>query len=260
MRNASLREERVVFLKEQLAATEEQVQRKKTSSVSCSAEKQVAETGEPVRKKKKQTPSVSSSNPSLLSQEQESSSSSSITQQQKRKLKVEEGGKEKRIKQEEEDSLAPRTYRWKSGEVELEEEKIPLVKNCPVPKTCKVEVKEESDDVELPSENYKLAMKIIQEGLNHIKRDPTTPSKVISAIKVLEDQANGDRCQEGLNHIKSDPTTPSKVISAIKVLEEQASGHKNAKTDFEDKANGNGGEPIKLEQKESTEEEYFEYF
>ena len=117
----------------------------------------------------------------------------------------------------------------------MEEEKIPLGKNFSEPKTGKkktdasFQVKEELDEDQRPSENYKLAMRIIQEGLNHIKRDPTTPSKVIGAIKVLEDEANGNR---------------------------------SAMTNFEDKANENGGEQIKLEQKESTDhkEEYFEYF
>ena len=115
----------------------------------------------------------------------------------------------------------------------MEEEKIPLLKNCPEPLTgvntdASFKVKEELDK-DRPSENYKLTMKIIQEGLNHIKRDPTTPSKLICAIKVLEDEAGGNR-------------------SAI--------------TNFEDKANENGGEQIKLEQKESTDhkEEYFEDF
>ena len=78
-----MREDRVVFLKKQVAATEEQV-----------------------RKKKKQTPSVSSSDPYLVSQ------------QQKRKWPVDKGGKEKRIKEEVvektpvfKNSLAPKTYR-----------------------------------------------------------------------------------------------------------------------------------------------------
>jgi len=156
--------------------------------------------------------------------------------------------------------------------VELEEEegKTLVLKNCQVSKTCKVEVKEESDDEDRPSENYKLAMKIIQEGLNHIKRDPSTPSKVIGAMQVLEGEANrnegsttnfedkanknrGEQEQEGLNHIKRDPTTPSKVIGAIRVLEEQANGKKGSTTNSEDKANGNRDEQIKLEQKESSD-------
>ena len=118
--------------------------------------------------------------------------------------------------------------------MELEEDKTLVLKNCPVSNTCKntdalFQVKEELDEDQRPSENYKLAMKIIQEGLNHIKKDPTTPSKVIGAIKVLEDEANRN---------------------------------KGSTTNFEDKANENGGEQIKLEQKESTDhqEEYFEYF
>ena len=41
-----------------------------------------------------------------------------------------------------------------------------------------------------PNESYKLVMKIIHEGLKYIKRDPRTSSHVISAIKVLEDEAN----------------------------------------------------------------------
>ena len=118
--------------------------------------------------------------------------------------------------------------------MELEEEKIPLLKNCPEPLTglntdASFKVKEELDK-DRPSENYKLTMKIIQEGLNHIKRDPTTPSKVIGAIKVLEDEQDGN---------------------------------KSAMTNSEDKANeNNGGEKIKLEQMESTDhkEEYFEDF
>ena len=67
--------------------------------------------------------------------------------------------------------------------------------------------------------------------------------------------------QEGLNHIKRDPTTPSKVIGAIKAFEDEAKGKKSTITNFEDKANeNNGGEQIKLEQKESTDhkEEYVE--
>ena len=45
-----------------------------------------------------------------------------------------------------------------------------------------------------PNESYKLVMKIIHEG--HIKRDPRTSSHVISAIKVLEDEANEEEEDE----------------------------------------------------------------
>ena len=188
-----MREDRVVFLKRQVAATEEEVR----------------------RRKKGRTLATSNNNPSRVSQ------------QQKRKLTDDEAGgeKNKRIKQEEkekeeegkeeeeeeeiqalEKSPAPKTYRWVGGEVKLEEEKTPAIvdggetrkrrkqdeksqaeeKNCPA--TAKAfasfEIKEE------PNENYRLAMKIIQEGLNHIKRDPRTSSHVIGAIKVLESEAN----------------------------------------------------------------------
>jgi len=47
-----------------------------------------------------------------------------------------------------------------------------------------------------PNESYKLVMKIIHEGLKHIKRDPRTSSHVISAIKVLEDEANEEEEDE----------------------------------------------------------------
>ena len=47
-----------------------------------------------------------------------------------------------------------------------------------------------------PNESYKLVMKIIHEGLKYIKRDPRTSSHVISAIKVLEDEANEEEEDE----------------------------------------------------------------
>ena len=49
----------------------------------------------------------------------------------------------------------------------------------------KKEMKEQAD------ENFKFVMEVIQPGLNHIKGDPRTSSKMIEAIKVLEEEAGG---------------------------------------------------------------------
>ena len=168
MRDASLREDRVVFLKKQVAATEEELRKKNKKTLAAVS---------------------SNNNPSAI-----------VSQRQKRKLTVDKRGKEKRVKEEDEkdpeakNCPAPRRYRWRSGEVELEEEKSHAEKNCPMPKPCQnilsFEVKKEEPSEDRPNENYKMAMKIIQEGLNHIKRDPRTSSQVMGAIKVLEDEAN----------------------------------------------------------------------
>ena len=49
----------------------------------------------------------------------------------------------------------------------------------------KKEMKEQAD------EKFKFVMEVIQPGLNHIKGDPRTSSKVIEAIQVLEEEAGG---------------------------------------------------------------------
>ena len=79
MRDASLREDRVVFLKKQVAATEEELRKKKKKTLAAVS---------------------SNNNPSAI-----------VSQRQKRKLTVDKRGKEKQVKEEDEkDPEAKRTY------------------------------------------------------------------------------------------------------------------------------------------------------
>ena len=65
----------------------------------------------------------------------------------------------------------------------------------------KKEMKEQAD------EKFKFVMEVIQPGLNHIKGDPRTSSKVIEAIQVLEEEAGG-RLREHIKPKQEDSSGP----------------------------------------------------
>ena len=202
--------------KKRMAANEEEVQTKNGGTATGEEKKRMATTEEEEeeeevqRTKIRDLAAVDISDPSTSSE------------QQKRKLTVDKVGREgKRMKKEEKEKsqVAPKTYRWISGEVKLEE--VEAKASCQ--NAASFEIKEEKVSEKEPNESYKVVMKIIHEGLKYIKRDPRTSSHVISAIKVLEDEANAKR---------------------------------GTKTELEGKAIG---DQIKLEKNEQ-QEEYFENF
>ena len=88
-----------------------------------------------------------------------------------------------------------RNKRKQDEKIQAEEKNCPTTAKASCQNAASFEIKEEVKEEE-PNENYRLAMKIIQEGLNHIKGDPRTSSHVISAIKVLEDEANEEEEDE----------------------------------------------------------------
>ena len=130
--------------------------------------------------------------------------------QRKRKLTVDDEGwkdSRKQIKLEKQEKISSQVILQSSavsgcsfGGTEEKEEKTLAAKNRSAPKIVgSFEVKDELNE-EAPSENYKLTMKIIEEGLNQIKKDPRASSKVIAAIKVLEDEVSGKRSSEEIKH------------------------------------------------------------
>ena len=130
--------------------------------------------------------------------------------QRKRKLTVDDEGwkdSRKQIKQEKQEKISSQVILQSSavsgcsfGGTEEKEEKTLAAKNRSSSKIVgSFEVKDELNE-EAPSENYKLTMKIIEEGLNQIKKDPRASSKVIAAIKVLEDEVSGKRSSEEIKH------------------------------------------------------------
>ena len=130
--------------------------------------------------------------------------------QRKRKLTVDDEGwkdSRKQIKLEKQEKISSQVILLSSavsgcsfGGTEEKEEKTLAAKNRSSSKIVgSFEVKDELKE-EAPSENYKLTMKIIEEGLNQIKKDPRASSKVIAAIKVLEDEVSGKRSSEEIKH------------------------------------------------------------
>ena len=136
--------------------------------------------------------------------------------QRKRKLTVDDEGwkdSRKQIKLEKQEKISSQVILLSSavsgcsfGGTEEKEEKTLAAKNRSSSKIVgSFEVKDELNE-EAPSENYKLTMKIIEEGLNQIKKDPRASSKVIAAIKVLEDEVNGKGSSGQIKHKRKTST------------------------------------------------------
>ena len=65
------------------------------------------------------------------------------------------------------------------------------MKNCSGKENFDVDVKVKKEK-NCPSERYRMVMKIIEEGLSQIKREPGASLKVIRAVQMLEEEVNGD--------------------------------------------------------------------
>ena len=70
-------------------------------------------------------------------------------------------------------------------------EKTLSMKKCSGKDTFDAEVKVKKEK-NCPSERYRMVMKIIEEGLSQIKREPGASLKVIRAVQMLEEEVNGD--------------------------------------------------------------------
>ena len=65
------------------------------------------------------------------------------------------------------------------------------MKKCSGKDTFDAEVKVKKEK-NCPSERYRMVMKIIEEGLSQIKREPGASLKVIRAVQMLEEEVDGD--------------------------------------------------------------------